>query len=71
MKTEAIIKMTAPQNTPELRRFTGMVNQLSKFIPNCADYLHPLNALLNKKNAGCGDQPKRRLLTQSKRNYHI
>ena len=49
-KTEAIIQMAAPQNTTELRRFTGMVNQLSKFIPNCADYLHPLNSLLSKKN---------------------
>ena len=50
-KTEAIIQMAAPQNTTELRRFTGMVNQLSKFIPNCVDYLHPLNSLLSKKNA--------------------
>ena len=27
-----------------------MVNQLSKFIPNCADLLHPLTVLLSKKN---------------------
>ena len=27
-----------------------MVNQLSKSIPNCADLLHPLTALLSKKN---------------------
>ena len=46
LKTEAIMKMAAPQNTTELRRFTGMVNQLSKFIPNCADHLQPLNSLL-------------------------
>ena len=27
-----------------------MVNQLSKFIPNCANLLHPLTVLLSKKN---------------------
>ena len=49
-KTEAIIQMPVPQNVTEVRRFIGMVNQLSKFIPNCADLLHPLTALLSKKN---------------------
>ena len=49
-KTEAIIKMSAPKNVAEVRRFVGMVNQLSKFIPNCADLLHPLTVLLSKKN---------------------
>ena len=49
-KTEAIMQMSAPQNVAEVRRFVGMVNQLSKFIPNCADLLHPLTALLSKKN---------------------
>ena len=49
-KTEAIRQMSAPQNVPEVRRFIGMVNQLSKFIPNCANLLHPLTVLLSKKN---------------------
>ena len=49
-KTEAIMQMPVPQNVTEVRRFIGMVNQLSKFIPNCADLLHPLTALLSKKN---------------------
>ena len=49
-KTEAIIQMSAPQNVAEVRRFIGMVNQLSKFIPNCANLLHPLTVLLSKKN---------------------
>ena len=49
-KTEAIMQMPVPQNVTEVRRFIGMVNQLSKFIPNCADLLHPLTALLGKKN---------------------
>ena len=49
-KTEAIIQMSAPQNVAEVRRFIGMANQLSKFIPNCANLLHPLTVLLSKKN---------------------
>ena len=42
--------MSAPQNVAEVRRFIGMANQLSKFIPNCANLLHPLTVLLSKKN---------------------
>ncbi len=42
--------MSAPQNVAEVRRLVGMVNQLSKFIRNCADLLHPLTVLLSKKN---------------------
>ena len=49
-KTEAIIQMSAPQNVAEVRRFIGMAKQLSKFIPNCANLLHPLTVLLSKKN---------------------
>ena len=64
VKTEAIMKMAAPQNTTELRRFTGMVNQVSKFIPNFADYLHPLNSLLSKKNAWLWGPTQNKLLTQ-------
>ena len=49
-KTEAVIQMSPPKNVTEVRRFIGIVNQLSKFIPNCATILHPLNVLLSKKN---------------------
>ena len=42
--------MSTPQNVAEVRRFIGMANQLSKFIPNCANLLHPLTVLLSKKN---------------------
>ena len=33
-KTEAIKKMRIPTNVPELRRLTGMINQLNKFSPH-------------------------------------
>ena len=42
--------MSAPQNVAEVRRFISMANQLSKFIPNCTNLLHPLTVLLSKKN---------------------
>ena len=45
-KVEAITKAPAPKNTTQLRSFLGMINYYGKFIPNLADKLHPLYALL-------------------------
>jgi len=45
-KVEAIVKAPPPKNTTELRSFLGMVNYYGKFVPNLADKLHPLHALL-------------------------
>lgn len=39
-KTEAIVKMSPPTNTTELRRFLGMANQLGKFTPKLALVTH-------------------------------
>lgn len=47
-KTKAINDMPTPTNVSSLRSFLGLVNFLSKFIPNAADVLHPLNNLLRK-----------------------
>ena len=41
-KVEAILKMKTPQDQMELRRFLGMVNQLSKFQPQIAELSKPL-----------------------------
>ena len=41
--------MKAPSNIPELRRFSGMVNQLGKFSKNLAELTQPLRELLSKK----------------------
>ena len=45
-KLEAIQKFPAPTNTTELRRFTGMVNQLGKFVPNLPQLTAPICYLL-------------------------
>ena len=40
--------MPEPNNVPELRRFLGMVNQMSKFTPYIAKKGKPLRDLLSK-----------------------
>ena len=50
-KTRAILDMQPPQNVPEMRRFIGMTNQLSKFIPCSAELMKPLTELLSSKRS--------------------
>ena len=50
-KVEAIMKMPEPANVSDLRRFLGMVNQMSKFLPSLAELSAPLRNLLSTKNA--------------------
>lgn len=50
-KTSAILEMEKPKSLPELRRFMGMVNQLSKFSPNIAELSKPLRELLSTRKA--------------------
>ena len=45
-KVEAVEKMPAPTNVKELRRFLGVINYLSKFIPRMADTTQPLRNLM-------------------------
>jgi len=49
-KVTAIQTMPPPTNLTELRRFLGMTNHLSKFIPNLADRTKALRDLLIKDN---------------------
>ena len=49
-KVSAVVQMRQPANVSEVRRFLGMVNQLSKFVPNLADLTKPLRDLLSKHN---------------------
>ena len=50
-KCRAITEMATPQNTSDIRRFLGMVNQLAKFSKAIAEKSKPLRELLKKQNA--------------------
>ncbi len=47
-KVKAVTDLKEPHNVEELRRFLGMVNYVSKFLPNLTSELHPLHNLLRK-----------------------
>ncbi|XP_037520549.1 uncharacterized protein LOC119397183 [Rhipicephalus sanguineus] len=47
---EAIVKMKPPTNVTEIKRFLGMTNFVSRFIPNFGYIAHPLTELLRKSN---------------------
>ena len=47
-KVEAIVQAPQPENQQQLRSFLGLLNYSSKFIPNLATLLHPLNHLLRQ-----------------------
>ena len=49
-KIHAVKELPPPTNVSELRRFLGMVNQLSKFLPRVAEETKPLRNLLSTKN---------------------
>ena len=48
-KVQAVEEMPSPADKPALLRFLGMVNYMSKFIPNLADLTQPLRELLHKE----------------------
>ena len=50
-KTEAVLKMAQPTTATDLRRFMGMVNQLSKFTPHIAELSKPLRELLSSRRS--------------------
>ena len=57
-KTSAIVEMKKPESLTELRRFMGMVNQLSKFTPNLAELAQPLRELLSSKKVWIWGSPQ-------------
>ena len=66
IKVIAIEKVPAPRNVGEVRRFLGMVNQLSKFSPNLADLTQPLRELPIKNNEWVWGEPQRQAFQQVK-----
>ena len=53
-KVEGIVNFPEPPNVTELQRFLGMINQLSKFIPELASLSEPLRQLLKKNTELAG-----------------
>ena len=47
-KIEAITDYPVPQSLEELRRFLGMVNYLSSYLPYLTEAIHSLQNLLKK-----------------------
>ena len=50
-KVAAILDLHPPRNTTELRRFLGLVNFYSRFIPNHATTIAPLNDILTGRRS--------------------
>jgi len=65
-KIRAIQGLKPPTNVSELRRFLGMINQLSKFAPNLADKTKPLRELLSTKSQWKWDIPQAEAFKQLK-----
>ena len=65
-KVSAIEKFTTPSCIGDVRRFLGMINQLSKFSPHLSDMTKPIRELLVKEKAWVWDQPQRDALTKVK-----
>ena len=55
-KISAIQKIKPPTCVSDVRRFLGLVNQMSKFIPNLAEITKPLRELLVKSNQWTWDR---------------
>ena len=66
-KTLAVLELPPPSNVKEMRRFVGMVHQLSKFIPNCADVIRPLTELLSSKHTWQWGTPQDEAFSKIKR----
>ena len=55
----AIKNVREPHNVGDVRRFLGMANQMSKFVPNLADKTKPLRELLLQNKQWTWEQPQR------------
>lgn len=65
-KVIAIREMKQPENITELRRFLGMVNQLTKSSPHLADQTKPMRDLLSTKNQWVWGEEQERAFQSTK-----
>uniref|UniRef100_A0AAV2MKI3 ribonuclease H n=1 Tax=Knipowitschia caucasica TaxID=637954 RepID=A0AAV2MKI3_KNICA len=65
-KVSAVRELDAPTNVHELKRALGMINYMSKYIPDMANVAGPLYDLLKGKMAWTWDQPQQRAFQRLK-----
>ena len=65
-KTSAILKMEAPRNVSEVRRFMGMVNQLGKFSHRLTELSQPLREFFSTKRSWMWGPDQERAFSQIK-----
>ena len=66
-KVRAIQDYQTPTNVGDVRRFLGMVNQLSKFSPHLAEKTRPLRELLQKDRAWLWSDSQQRAFEEVKK----
>ncbi len=59
-KVRAVQQMPEPVDKSGVMRFMGMVQYLTKFIPNLSETVHPCEALLKVRHSGIGKNPRKR-----------
>jgi len=69
-KVEAILEMEAPKDQSELRRFLGMINQLSKFQPQTTELSKPLRDILSSKNNWICSEAQQQAFSQGKPHFY-
>lgn len=57
-KIEAITNMPRPKNRTETQRLLGMVNYLSRFLPQLSEVCEPLRKLIHKDNSWAWQHPQ-------------
>lgn len=66
-KVKAIIDMPDPEDKKSLERFLGMVNYLSKFIPNYSESVAVLRGLLKKSSEWVWDREHAKVVRELKK----
>ena len=57
-KVAAITQMEVPEDVPAVQRFLGMIQYLTKFLPNLSDMVKPIRDLTAKDTAWIWDSPQ-------------
>ena len=65
-KTQAIMQLEQPNNITEVRRYLGMLNQMSKFVPNLSSKTKPLQDLISTKNLWTWGPSQQRAFKETK-----